>query len=209
MGVPSTYPSCPDWRDRLWSSPAITNGACLHCQMDAGAETPTLWTAQAGKSKRFIIAHASQFGSGRHICIIQVLSVSYWAGLFSGLISWVWLACQHSHMAPEMSGFSSACTLMHALRFLWAELVGFACILQYKYTERRADCGCEVSTSPRYCPSTQQRTCLSLVTTREEIQEWYSSFLQVFKTLQQTHLACTPAQRIKSNQGSKSALGPL
>lgn len=30
------------------------NGACLHCQMDAGAETPTLSTAQGGKSERFI-----------------------------------------------------------------------------------------------------------------------------------------------------------
>lgn len=86
-------------------------GACLHCQMDASAEMPALSTAGGGRSKRFIIACASQFRSGQRVCITKVLRASYWAGLFTELISWERQACQHSHMAAEMTGFSSASTL--------------------------------------------------------------------------------------------------
>lgn len=71
-------PAQTEGQDRLCSSPAIMNGACLHCQMDASAKTPTLSTARGGKSKRFIIAHASQFRT-THL---------YHPGAESKLLSW-------------------------------------------------------------------------------------------------------------------------
>lgn len=61
MEVQSTIPPAQtEGQDRLCSSPAIMNEACLHCQIDASAEMPTLSIARGGKSKRFIIAHAPQ-----------------------------------------------------------------------------------------------------------------------------------------------------
>lgn len=92
MEVPNTIPpALTEGQDRLCMSPAIMNGACLHCQMDARAETPTLSTAQGGKSKRFISAHASQFRSGQH--------VMYHPGAESKLLSWSLYRVYHLGMA--------------------------------------------------------------------------------------------------------------
>lgn len=125
--------------------------------MDASAEMPALSTARVGRSKRFIIAHASQCRSGGHICLTEVLRASYWAGLFTGLISWEWQACQHSHMAAEMTGLSSACTL-HACTEVCMGRAGGFCLppaVQAHRKESRSDHGCEVSTSHKYHPSTK------------------------------------------------------
>lgn len=146
-------------------------------QMDASAEMPALSTARGGRSKRFITAHASQCRSGD-----TFVSLRCW-GQAIGLDSLQALSAGNGRPAStaiwllRWLGSARPVPYMPALKFVWAEMVGFACPLQYKHTERRA--GQIMAVKSAHLTSTTQalRTCLSLVTTREEIQQWYTTFL--------------------------------
>lgn len=124
MEVQSTIPPAQtEGQDRLCSSPAIMNEACLHCQIDASAEMPTLSTARGGKSKRFLIAHNSQVWMTR----------LYPPGTESKLLSWTlygayqpgMAALPTHHMAAEMTGFSSAYTLHACTEVCMGRASGF------------------------------------------------------------------------------------
>lgn len=90
--------------------------------------------------------------SERHICTTQVLRVSYWVGLFRGLISWEWQACQQPYGCWDER--VQLCLYLTCLRWglygqSWRLLPASSSIIRLKEEQI-------VAVKPAHLPSTTQ-----------------------------------------------------